>query len=240
MVRFRSGWPVLFVSVLVVSWGGSVSAAPIGVSGYLEVAAVEFDRWSFDSTIVSSGTVTAVDGASSSTETFAITDSSMLFEFTQVRTDRQYAYVFNDLKVQVLLPEPVLVTLSGSYTVTDTGGGGIVRFETVLRLPGSFEPLHLTKLHSGSTVNESFTLGQIGGDLVDEVEGPLTHILYPGILYDLETFALIDRSDPSDTGSRASGHLRIDFEPVPEPSTAILLAAGLIALAARRRSARAA
>ena len=252
----RSAWPALHASVLVVFLGASASAAPISISGLLGVTARDTgsissvsDGWFLDSQTDSSGTTTAVDGASSSTETFTITDSSVLFEFTQLRAGAgpgpigvaSFASVDNDqLQIWVVQAEPVLATLSGSYTVTDTGGGGRVFFETVLESSDSFEPLHHTLLESRMTANESFALGQNGGDLIDTVQGPLSHVLYPGTLYVLSLSAgIVDlRSDASDTGATASGYLRIALAPIPEPSTALLFAAGLIAFALRRRSTR--
>jgi hypothetical protein len=98
--------------------------------------------------------------------------------------------------------------------------------------------LHRTYNASVATPNESFVVGQAGGDSENAVSGGTVHVLVPGVTYALEWYVGIQDGhlDPGDNGASATGSYRIDF--LPEPSSALMLGAGVAALMAlaRRRS----
>jgi hypothetical protein len=188
------------------------------------------------------GPATAVDGSSSSSTTYDFTNSELLIEFTHARTGANSGgYAYSDDSVPGALgfrvDSPITALISGAYTVSDTGSGDRVFFELVLS-GESQATLHQTKLESRVSANESFVVGQNGGDLTDIVLGSTTQLLVPGITYTLNWIALIQdlRSDAGDTGATANGFFSIQF--VPEPSTALLFALGLAGLAASRAHAR--
>jgi hypothetical protein len=133
---------------------------------------------------------------------------------------------------------PVTVTILGAYAVTDTGSGDRVQLVAELWNNSANTLLHRTLLESRVSANESFVVGQSGGDFSNDVQGATTWLLAPGVQYYVNWLALIQdlRADAGDTGASASGYIEFAF--VPEPSGALLLALGLAALglSGRRRS----
>jgi hypothetical protein len=85
---------------------------------------------------------------------------------------------------------------------------------------------------SRTTPNESFVLGQLGGDFNNSLMGSLTGALNPGDTYELTYFANIRANFTASTAS-ASGDITLAF--VPEPSSALLMGLGLAGLGGIRR-----
>jgi hypothetical protein len=197
----------------------------------------------FASPPYSSGPVTAIDGGGSSTTSYTFTNAAWLFEFTHTRPGNPTgAYVWSDdyfpgAGVTFSVSEPVVVLLSGSYDVVDTGAGDNVWYDVRLYGNGFTTLLHRTYNSSIMTPNESFVVGQAGGDRENNVTGETIHVLVPGVPYGLDWYVGIQDGhfDPGDIGATATGSYRIDF--LPEPSREISLGAGLAALGAiaRRR-----
>jgi hypothetical protein len=228
--------PALAVTITVTS-GGVRSYASDGPDG----APDQQTTIPLASPPASGGPAVATSGGSSATSSFTFTGSYLQIDFTHVRTaSGGYAYsddvAFGDTYFGV--SAPILATISGAYTVADTGGGDRVIFVANLFDDLNNVTLHATSLESRVTPNESFVVGQSGGDFNDGVLGATTHLLQPGIAYNLNWIALVQdlRADAGDTGATASGYIRIDF--VPEPSTALLFAAGLAGLAQARAARR--
>jgi hypothetical protein len=198
----------------------------------------------FGSPPYASGPVSAADGGASSTTTYTFTNSAWLIEFAHVRAGNPsgtYAWSDDYLPgpgVTFSVSEPVVVRVSGAYGVADTGAGDNAWYDVKLWGNGYVTLLHETYNLSVATPNESFVVGQAGGDSENFVTGDTVHVLVPGVTYALEWYAGIQDGhlDPGDTGATATGSYRIDF--LPEPSSELALAAGLasLALLARRRA----
>jgi hypothetical protein len=200
----------------------------------------------FASPPFSSGPITATDAGASSTTTYTFTNATWLIEFVHARpgnTSLTWAWsddYYPGAGVTFIVSEPVVAHLSGAYTVVDTGAGDNVRYDVKLWANGYSTLLHETYNYSAMTPNESFALGQSGGDSDNFVTGGVDHVLVPGVTYALEWYAFINDGhlDPGDIGATATGFYRIDFLPVPEPPIAALLAAGCVGLGriGRRRA----
>jgi hypothetical protein len=184
-----------------------------------------------------SGPVTAADGATVATTSVTVTNSYLQLDFTHSRTAAGGSAISDDDAFPSFLfsvSAPIYVTVSGFYTVTDTGAGDSVTFVAHIENNFTHEVLHQTNLWSRFTPNESFVVGQLGGDTNNSVTGATTHLLSPGVPYYLNWYAGIQdlRADAGDTGATAVGQIRFDF--VPEPSSALLLGGGLAWLGAAR------
>jgi hypothetical protein len=90
---------------------------------------------------------------------------------------------------------------------------------------------------SGSTRDESFTLGVMGGDTTNDIVGSLTGSLTAGHTYQWIWHDQMDAYPVSDEGAFATGDLSLTIERsvVPEPTTLTLLGLGLTTLLIRRR-----
>ena len=243
-------------TALVVTWFGTATAVPAaavtvtlltgagrslagdGVAGSVQNVAT------FASPPYSSGPVTALDGGGSSTTEHTFTNAAWVIQFTHSRPGNPSGvYVWSDdyfpgPGVTFSVSEPVVVLLSGSYHVVDTGAGDNVWYDVRLYGNGFTTLLHQTYNFSIATPNESFVVGQAGGDQENIVVGETVHVLLPGVPYALEWYVGIQdgQLDPGDIGATATGSYRIDF--LPEPSREISLwagVAGLSAIARRRK-----
>ena len=198
----------------------------------------------FASPPYASGPVTAVDGGGTSTTTYTFTNASWRIDFVHIRPGNPSGtYVWSDdflpgPGVTFRVSEPVVVLVSGAYDVADTGAGDSVWYDVKLWGNGYTTLLHETYNQSAMTPNESFVVGEAGGDQQNYVIGNRVHVLVPGVTYALEWYAGIQdgRLDPGDNGASATGSYHIDF--LPEPSSELMLAGGVAALGvlSRRRS----
>ncbi len=240
----------LLAAMLLAAWSGSAGALTITVQGgtgmndagddlVFPYAATTFQALS--SPPFSSGPVVAAIGSSSATTTYTFTHSDFLMEFSFARggnANDGFARSQDFGALDFVLDAPAYATVSGAFDVTDTGAGDYVSFQALLQL--QLTPLHHTLVTSRTTPNESFVVGQPGGDDFNQIEGPTTNLLLAADTeYSVQWLAwlLDDREDPGDTGATATGYLRIDFVELPEPSSGFLLAAALAALGMSRRRA---
>ena len=135
--------------------------------------------------------------------------------------------------------ENVNYVASGSYTVVDSVVGRRVLFNaSIFDFTDSSELFKSDQL-SVTTSNESFTLGESGGDISNVDTGSLTGTLLAGhdYIFSYQAFIL---SGATTSSATATGSFNLSFSQViPEPSAALLFGSGfaVVGLASRRRSA---
>jgi hypothetical protein len=138
----------------------------------------------------------------------------------------------SDVHVTFVLDANVGYSLDGAYTALDAIGQ-YVHFFAYLYDNTSDAYVFNSDQSSLSTPNESFTLGLSGGDYNNDLIGSLPGTLVAGHGYDFTVHADIGDYDSHNVAAAASGFVNLIF--VPEPTTALLLASGLLGLAARGR-----
>ena len=119
-------------------------------------------------------------------------------------------------------------TLEGVYTAVDAEGRRIsqgARLRDVTDGVTLFDGIQ----ESQATPNESFTVGRMGGDFANTLEGSRTGTLLAGHEYRLEYFAFIDAEPPATLPATASGYFRLTLGAPPEFVPA-LGSPGLLAL----------
>lgn len=131
---------------------------------------------------------------------------------------------------------PVTYQLEGAYHASNAVGTSVIqevtlRNWTLRNTTLEQEWLFVGEQDSDSTADISFELGGMPGDDNDILFGSTTGTLLPGYEYELEWNYIL--FEGGDTGATADGFFRMTL--IPEPSTALLLGSGLVALAARRR-----
>ena len=144
-------------------------------------------------------------------------------------------YAQSDGSIYFNVDENVDYHALGSYSVLDSDGRRVYLYtylEDMTAVSFSFRSLQ----ESRSTPNESFSLGHNGGDLGNINFGSLSGTLIAGHDYRFGYYAFIQANPTaSTTGATATGSISLSFAPVPEPSTALLLAIGLSGIALRNR-----
>ncbi|MCZ6653909.1 MAG: hypothetical protein O7D91_12895 [Planctomycetota bacterium] len=170
---------------------------------------------------------TATDGASESTSTYdfnVVGDcGSFDFAFDHVRAGDGYSIAFASgsvLRFSVSEDADLCYSFAGDYEMMGSGKIGMYVF--LRDLNEGFDPFLLSNQQiSNNTPNESFTLGETGGDdketnmLIGSLAGNLTagHDFVLGYTYQLHI-----PSDQTDSGASAVGSLTLNIAPCPPPS----------------------
>jgi PEP-CTERM motif-containing protein len=178
----------------------------------------------------------ATNGDAHATSVFELSSDGFRIEFDVVNggnPSTPFAYATG--YVHFSTDTPVEYRISGRYTaqgadgqqtrlgagLTDFTGGGLIQ-------------LFSNDQFSNHTPDESFVVGERGGDQWNELRGSASGVLVPGRAYGFWGMGSLDSYGATTPPATATGFVEIVFVPVPEPETALLLALGLLGLRARR------
>jgi PEP-CTERM motif len=188
----------------------------------------------FPTALPDSGTVTSTDSPSTSTTNFDLSDAGFLFTFDHHRGSEAFAQGATYISLLFIPSTDVDYAISGGYSVADDEGRHVNVFATFFDVSAQTS-LYYSSQTSEFTPNEEFSLGGSGGDSYNENSGSPVGTLIGGHFYRLE-FAteLIASPTASVVEADATGYLTLAF--VPEPSTGLLVFAGLLGLAGWRRT----
>ena len=177
-------------------------------------------------TLPTGGSVTDTDGAATSTTTYSLSASSFTFTFDHARTATRYSFAESVVSILFTPDTDVVFTLSGDYSANDVDG-----MRTVLAITLFDQATHLgiykSEQVSSSTPNASFTVGGLGADTSSS-----TNTLLAGRGYLLLIDTSIVAANTATASAAATGSVTLSF--VPEPSTGLLLAMSMLALAVSR------
>jgi hypothetical protein len=180
-------------------------------------------------------TSSSIDRGASSESEYDLSNDAFDITLDHYRLSTYGSYGWSTGDIYFSVDQDVNYTASGSYTAVDADGRLIDLRAWLYDITG-ISMLFDSTQQSRSTPDESFTLGLTEADYapLNSFSGSLTGTLVAGHDYRFHYFAmLLANPSSSTTAATASGSVSLTF--IPEPSTALLLALGIVGLAARRR-----
>lgn len=176
---------------------------------------------------------TAVAGGSSVIAKHELSNTSFTISFDHARSSEPLSTASSRGQVFFSVNQNVDYALAGSYAAADPDGTwfelSVILYDITLD-----KPMLYSQQHSNSTPNESFTLGLMEGDQLNELSGSMAGTLIAG--HDYSFFYMADivvfQTEPS-AEATASGFASLTL--VPEPSRELLLMTTLLTLACVQR-----
>jgi VPDSG-CTERM motif len=169
---------------------------------------------------------------------------TLLNAFDQKRSGNLYDYGrSHDAYMIFTVAANTTYGLSGAFSATDVSTAGYLFLYSELYDITSASYVTYSYQYSQSTLNESFVLGGLGGDVGNGFLGSLTGSLIGGHQYQWYYNAVNEAYPDSDGGATATGFVRLDIgggapSTVPDSGTTFaLLGLGVFSLASYRRKA---
>jgi hypothetical protein len=184
-----------------------------------------------------SGTTTpgAAFGGASSLTSYALSNDGFDIGFDQTIAQDFYSGSQAWAGIIFSVDEDVAYQIVGGFGVTGVDAGRY-RLTTTLRdITGAPALLFESMQWSWSTPGESFTVGELGGDDSNVLEGSQSGTLLAGHRYTFFAEASLETYPEAPRLAPVSGTGGVSLYLVPEPSPALLVGLGLMALAALRR-----
>lgn len=178
--------------------------------------------------------LSAVDGANSVDTAIVLSNSAFRISFQHVRGNGDLSSTALSFgRIFFSVASDVEVFLDGRYSAQDDQGRTTYLSVRLDRVNSPVTRYESTQ-ESRSTPNESFMVGGLGGDYRNRRQGQQRFTLFAGDEYSLQYNAYIQASPSAAAGpATANGLVKLTF--IPEPSTALLLGGGLLALGLPRR-----
>jgi hypothetical protein len=183
----------------------------------------------------SDGSVVSQGGSSIGTD-WSLSNGAFQIVFDHTRAVAQDSYSQTYVSLLFTVDESVDYVLAGTYTADDDTGRRTYLRAYLFDYTAN-DHLFQNEQSSDATPDESLSLGQQGGDAYNLIDGSLTGTLAPGHDYQLYVLGYI-RNQGAATGAPATATGSISLTFVPEPSSALLLGTGLLALACARARTR--
>jgi hypothetical protein len=155
-------------------------------------------------------------------------NANFLFGFNHIRAAFPDSFVENTGSISFSMPasSPTLgYEFSGGYTASNSQ---ILEMTVELRDLSAGVDAFYNRQWSQFTSEESFTLGELGGDFESILQGKLNGDLTPGHSYRLSYRYLTLRSGTVGTACSANGSLEFAITPEPHTLALLLLGTGLI------------
>jgi hypothetical protein len=184
--------------------------------------------------VPAAGSVVALQGETSSVTDYELSDSGFVFDFAHARGGVSETQAASEVDIFFSVDVETSYGFSGSYSALDPAGND-VSFAVEFLDDSTLEVLFLNSQVNSGMPDPSFLLGSLEPDGGGQLEGSLTGSLLPGRWYQLRIGASIADYFNDGPAATASGTVTLQLAPIPEPASAVLLAAGVLALAVSRR-----
>ncbi len=177
------------------------------------------------------GSLTATEGENAATTGYSLSVSKFEITFDHSRAAAEFSQAQSYAGFNFILDEDVDYALDGLYAAVDAEGRRIFLAVGLIDVTASSTLLQSSQ-ESNSTPNESFAVGLEEGE-ISALVGSLTGSLVAGHEYQFSVQSLLYADDSASSAATASGSVTLTF--VPEPSTTVLIALGLVGLVFRGR-----